>query len=250
MKGQKLEVVFKLGSVNAADVLAVLCDYLRELGVPDATNTELYERNVPLNELVGKFHRSRKHYFNVALEGLTLRFAVVSAYKHILLCIENESVSIFPSFDEVVARFISTSGFVQAITLDREFQVWQNMVDIEYFKSCGKSVDSLLLVDNGRRPPLKRMEVDVSKNLGLRNLKNGYVETIGAKMWLGADFWRLSGVDRGVVQEVFETFVENVGHDVLKIEVDSQPFDENSDQKLQKRLWEVLFNKKMGVNRH
>src|SRR5262245_41538571 len=95
------------------------------------------------------------------------------------------------SWDEWALRFIDSDDFIMAWLADREYERWQNAADPLEYKAAGRSYAHLPLVSNGLPYPVEQMIIDTSRNAGRRILRTGYIEVVGALMWLGAPFWSL-----------------------------------------------------------
>ena len=96
---------------------------------------------------------------------------------------------------------------------------------------------------NGLRYPLEQEIIDTSSNPGRRVLRKGYIEAVGAVMWLGESFWRLCGADRKQVMDAKWLRVSNVGPSITRVEAAERCFTtaEDDSAALQTKLQSLLF---------
>jgi hypothetical protein len=138
---------------------------------------------------------------------------------------------------------IDESGFVQARIYDAEYERWQNAESLTLFEvECAEHAH-LPKRSNGLPFPLTQEIVDISKNLGRWVLKSGYIEAVGAVMWVNKSLLQVEGVDEKTLMDVDCFEVEDLGG-VLKIAAYDQCFTSavGAQAERQALLRKVLFN--------
>lgn len=101
---------------------------------------------------------------------------------------------------------------------DDEYEFWQNAADPIQYKGSGRSYAGLPMKSNGLPYSVEQMVIDTSANPGRRIFRQGYVEAIGAIMWLGEQFWSLTGARKqDVLAEVCLT-CEELPNGVLRVQ--------------------------------
>jgi hypothetical protein len=69
----------------------------------------------------------------------------------------------------------------------------QNIFDPLQFQARGMSIEGLRMISNGLPFPLEQKIVDISRNPGRFELRQGYVVVAAAYMWFGDEFWQVTG---------------------------------------------------------
>lgn len=136
--------------------------------------------------------------------GLKLHCAELPAMRQIVLTVEELEPGSSRSWDAWVSPFLGDTRFVQAWITDAEYDFWQNASQILEYEAVGKPFRHLPLISNGLPPPLQGQNIDTSSNPGRTIIRQGYIEAVGSKMWLGQLFW-------AAVQRDFETVGDVVG---------------------------------------
>lgn len=97
---------------------------------------------------------------------------------------------------------------------------------------------------NGLPFPLEQQIIDTSQNPGRRILRDGFVEAVGSVMWLGEQFWPLTGASKQTVLAAEWLECEQLANGVLRIQVADAPFRtaEGASGALQDRLRSLLFS--------
>lgn len=128
-----------------------------------------------------------------------------------------------------------------------EYDDWQNAADPLLFKSAGKDIAELPMRSNGLPFPLDQMIVDTSHNPGRRILRNGFIEALGHRMWLGAEFFRrVPGADRAAILAAEWLRPVQQPDGVVEITASDAPFHDDSSAQLQERLRSLLFPMSAG----
>jgi hypothetical protein len=140
-------------------------------------------------------------------------------------------------------KLLKDERFVHARLYDHEYDHWQNAEDLGIYSAAGRDVAGLPLKSNGLPYPLTRQIVDTDANPSRWRLRRGYIESIGATMWLGSPFWKLSGANREALQSCDGVVMTDVGHGVTKVGTAHDVFRtaDGLEGDLQKRMRMALF---------
>ena len=132
---------------------------------------------------------------------------------------------------------------ISARVLDDEYEWWQIARDPDSYKLAGRSYEGLPMKWNNLPAPLGQYEIDISTNPGRRVLCEGYVEALGATMWLGGLFTERTGCDLAAVEAADWLRTEWFPSGVLRIEAQRHCFqsEEGQEGELQNRLRALLF---------
>lgn len=123
----------------------------------------------------------------------------------------------------LIEALIDESGFVQARIYDAEYDRWQNAESLTLFEVECVEHAHLPKKSNGLPFPLTQEIVDISKNPGRWVLRNGYIEAVGAFMWVSKSLLHVVGVDEKKLMDIDCFVVEDLGG-VLKISAYDQCF--------------------------
>ena len=138
-------------------------------------------------------------------------------------------------------EFTKIKGFVQAWLVDEEFDYWQNASDAIEYRSKGRSYEGLPMISNGLPPPLEQLEIDTSDNVGLRKICDGYVEAIGAKMWLSDRFLDITGNNIESLSDNCEANIEQLDNGVYELKMPADLFVDDTSLDEQRKLRRALF---------
>lgn len=142
-----------------------------------------------------------------------------------------------------IEPFAHSEAFRGGRLYDHEYDYWQNAHDLLQYKSVGRSYAGLPMKSNGLPYPLEQQIIDTSRNPGRRILRQGYVEAVGAVMWLGEQFWPLTGANKQEVLAADWLKCEERPRGVLRVQAADTPFTtaEGASGDLQDRLRSLLF---------
>lgn len=142
-----------------------------------------------------------------------------------------------------LTSILSDVGFRFGWVAAAEYAFWQHAKSLQTFEFHGKSVKGLPLVPNGLPYPLSRQVVDTSRNPGRRVFRRGYIEAVGATMWLGAPFWKLTGASESAVRAARWLDVVELPNDVIQVKTWPENFTsaEGEQGKIQRELRRLLF---------
>jgi hypothetical protein len=134
-------------------------------------------------------------------------------------------------------------AFRAARVYDIEYEFWQNATDPIQYRCRNRSYAGLPMKSNGLPYPLEQLIIDTSGNPGRRVFREGYIEAIGAVMWLGEQFWDLTAANKCHVLNSFAC--EECARGVLRIQAGDTPFTsaEGAERGLQESLRAILFPK-------
>ena len=87
--------------------------------------------------------------------------------------------------------------------------------------------------------------LDISHNPGRFKIREGYQEAVGAMMWLGRPFWKLTGASKKQVLAQSWLKCREVSSGVLQVQAWPKPFTsaEGEEGEIQNRLRDLLFPK-------
>lgn len=196
-------------------------------------------------DLVDRIGESGRPSFGLSFEQKTpwdISYCHVRNYDHSLVSIPR-IVSDVEDAWRWVAPFTSFGGFREAWVYDSDFDHWQNADDpIEYLGE-DRSCEGLPMKPNGLPYPLEGMIIDTSRNPGRRVLRRGYVEAVGAVMWLGEQFWRVTGTRKADVVAQHWLWCEELPSGVLRVQVSEDMFTAagGTEGDKQDRLRALLF---------
>ncbi len=141
-----------------------------------------------------------------------------------------------------VNQFLCEQAFVQAWVADVEYDYWQNVSDPLEYEAAGRSYQGLPMKSNELPFPLQQDVVDTSKNPARMEIKRGYVEAIGPRLWIGKLFWNNSGGSREKLRDLTDKFtVSATDCDINEVVYSDLPFDSDETADVQRRLREKLY---------
>jgi len=195
-----------------------------------------------LGDMTHAIKKRGKPHFAVEFAGGEFDYIPVGN-SHLGLVIVKNWVQGFDDAWAWVNPFARLKEFRSARVYDHEFEYWENASDPREYISVGRSYVGLPMKSNGLPCPLKQMLIDTSANPGRRVLRQGYVEAVGAVMWLGEQFWALTGARKKDVLCAKWLKCEEMPHGVVRVQAADEPFttSEGSAGELQHRLRALLF---------
>src|ERR1700730_17707363 len=121
-------------------------------------------------------------------------------------------------------------------------------------KTCWNTLREVSLTSTFRRSrtvshPLWKKPSLTTSNPGRRLLRVGYIEVVGAVMWLGESFWRLSGASREAVEDAQWLRVTSPASSALRIQAAERCFtsQDGPSGELQRRLRSLLFPRRLEI---
>lgn len=141
-------------------------------------------------------------------------------------------------------RQLSVFGiFVYAWKYDDDFSFWQNNNSIDSYKRHEKLYGHLPMKQSGQPFPCEQIIIDTSKNPGRNIFKQGYVEAVGSTMWLGNEFFPLTGANKEAVKSINWLDVNELKPGILKIKAQENCFtqSEGTEADLQNKMRDLLY---------
>jgi hypothetical protein len=167
---------------------------------------------------------------------------VAGSYDHCFVSIREKVANAAGDWEAWTIPFVVLDGFVEAWAADVEYNHWQNAKDPIEYESAGRDFSHLSMKSNGLPPPLEQMEIDTSRNPGRWVLRSGYVEAVGAMMWLSELFWDRVGRDqRHRVTSADWINASEAAPGVVRIEVEGCRFIAEDTAEVQDRLRALLY---------
>ncbi len=221
----------------AADIVAAnIVAFLSKVGL-EGEGCVVYETDIgSLWELPTFVSRVGKPYFRAEIGPIVVEMGGVRSFDHTLVSLESDDA--LPWRDLVG----TIDGVVLSRAYDTLYNHWQNAEDPLVFQVAGRSMDGLPMKSNGLPFPLEQQVVDTSRNPGRRVLRQGYVEAIGHRMWLGPEYFvRVPGVDRDAILNAGWLRISELENGLLEINAADEPFVDDSTTHVQNRLRLMLF---------
>jgi len=195
-----------------------------------------------VGDIEGKIGTSLDSHFGLHIAGGEIHYGHVTNFDHSLIWVDG-LVSDVQDADSWVRPFLAPNGFVQAWLYDRDYGLWQNAEELSVYEAHGRNYAGLPMRSNGLPPPLEDMVIDTSGNPGRRRLREGYVEAVGAVMWIGSgllDKLNLKADDL-LSQDWLRATEES--DSVVRVQVSNLPFTsaEGTQADLQMALRSLLF---------
>ena len=231
----KLEAVFPFSAMPAEQVARVCVLLL--LDVRNTENLLLYGQCVTEETLYRKAG-SRRH-FDIQLAESRMGWGGVK--NHDLACLTATGLPA-DSAQRLRQQLSQRMPLVVARFYDEDYEYWQNADDPLEYEAEGRSMAGLPMKSNGLPFPLEQQVVDTSRNPGRRVLRQGYVEAIGHRMWLGPEYFaRVPDADRDGVAAADWLQVTEIENGILEIIAADEPFTDDTTADLQHRLRKLLF---------
>ncbi|REJ69526.1 MAG: hypothetical protein DWQ31_04190 [Planctomycetota bacterium] len=142
-----------------------------------------------------------------------------------------------------VDQLTQSSGFISARLFDTEYELWQNARDPLQYEAAGRSYEGLPMKSNELPPPLDRQVIDTTHNPGRRELRNGYIEAIGAAMWISPIFVERTGVDLVAIDQLDGVDVAHGSSGIVKLTAGDRCFSQpdGKEAALQDALRQGLY---------
>lgn len=241
MRKEELTVIFRKGTLDAKNTLVRAISVLKQHGVP-MSGFLLYGRQVDIDELVQKSDKGYRTSFNIEGQGFQFHLSSVGNSNLDLFAVMAEAPTGI-SWDEWANAFIAVPNFVMGWTVDVEYDHWQNAKDPLEYTAVHRPYSHLPMTSNGLPPPLEQQIIDTSHNPGRRLFREGYVEAVGAIMWLGAPFWSSVGSNKLQVEATSWLDVSHPTPSVTRIQSSDRCFtrDEGEGRTVQTNLRRLLF---------
>jgi hypothetical protein len=182
----QLEMIFQLDTLDDASAARMVIGAMEGSGPPPMVQFDSGE--ISRAQFLEQVERTGRWPSEITSAGMAYRYGVVSAWAHCFVIVRELVPGAAGNWSERAAPFLSLPGFVQAWVSDCDFDYWQNAEEISQYEAAGRGLAGLALVSNSLPPPLEHKVIDISFNPGRRTIRQGYVEAIGERMWLGPQF--------------------------------------------------------------
>jgi hypothetical protein len=243
MGAEQLKIIYNCGTLSPELALKGIQAVLADSDVP-LTGFTLYDEPVNLPAVLPKLERSKRTTFNLAGQGFEFLLGSVAMRSLDFLEIKSEAAPLTP-WDDWVAQFFDSRNFAMAWVVDHEYDFWQNAEDPLEYRALGKSYEHLPMKSNGLPYPVEQQIIDTSANPGRWLFRDGFIEAVGAVMWLGEQFWSLTGARKqDILAQKWLTCKEMPGA-ALRVAAANSPFASaaGAERELQERLRVHLFPK-------
>jgi len=209
---------------------------LHDDGVCDFSGSNCKVKDVPT-----KIKISKRPDFSIIYGGGEIQYGHVKNYDHSFVHSDG-LFSDLSAASSAVYPFLCSSEFIQAMVYDKEFEFWQNAEDPLEYEDSGRSIAGLPMKSNGLPFPLEKTIIDISKNPSRRLIRDGYIEAIGSRMWLGPEFFqRVPKASRQAILSASWLEVSELESGILEIRPPKAPFVDLSTADTQNRLRHLLF---------
>lgn len=238
-----LDVVFDFMSIEPSKVWALLVESHPSLLAAHA-ECEFDDGHYSVADVPRRIQARSvdRPHFNVKMSNGELFYGHIRNQRQSLIWIRELVVDLADA-DQWVFPFLAEEGFVQAWVYDAEYNKWQNAEDPLTYEAEGIPCEHLPRRSNGLPFPLEKEVIDTSQNPGRRQIRMGYVEAVGAVMWLSNRFAKRVGLNLRELSFVQWLSTQQVSKSVLRVQVADHPFacDHNNERSLQERLRSILF---------
>lgn len=237
-----LEIVAPLGSLEAASSARMALDLLaRERGGAIA-EVKLYGAAIAVASLERRLRN--RGAFDIEGDGFAVQMASIADHRLIFVEVTGVADDGELAWVEEVGR---RARLISARVYDAEYEHWQNAADPLLYTAVGRSMAGLPMKSNGLPPPLDKMVVDTSRNPGRRILRDGHIEAIGPRMWLGAEFFaQVPDSDRRAVLDAPGLRVTERPDGLTEILAREPRFVDAGSAEEQHRLRRLLFPSTAG----
>lgn len=167
----------------------------------DATSFRISDKLIPGDGIGAWLRNSERATFSAENEEIKVAFATVDSFGISFLticCKEPKSIG----FWQELMDALNCDSLVSGRAFDGDTEFWQNAQDPIEYQAAGRSSSGLPMVSNGLPFPLEKNIIDISKNPYRRVLKSGYVESLGAVLWLTKSFVSRIGFDTDRLIEI------------------------------------------------
>ena len=240
MSIEQAKFVFRYDTSVEAAILGLQA-VLKQHGVPEK-GFKLYGKSLRFDRFLPEVRRMQHKGFDVIGQGFDFICGSVAKGHLDFLLIQLLSKLKIP-WDDWAAQFVPSKNFVMAWIMDSEYDHWQNAYDPLQYTAVGRSYAHLPMKSNGLPYPLEQKIIDTSGNPGRWVFRDGYIEAVGAMMWLGEPFWQLTGTDKCTVMKSKWLQVSNPIPSVTKVQAADKCFTtaEGASGELQQKLRALLF---------
>lgn len=243
MSAQRLNIVYEYRTLGAGAVLKGVRVLLEKYGMP-LTGVKVDGQEFNLAQIPRDIDQIKPNGFDLIASGIDISCGSVGNHHLDFIGIKSASVPPIP-LDQWIVEFSTNQHFIMAWVVDVEYDRWQNAEDPLEYSAAGRSYAHFPMKSNGLPYPLERLIIDISGNRGQWTFRDGYIEAVGAVMWLGESFWPLSGANRERVANSSWLKVSRLSSSVTRIQSSEHCFAtaEGAIGELQTRLRSLLYQR-------
>jgi hypothetical protein len=236
---ERLKILYRYGTLSAPMVARCIEAILSRHQIP-STGFDLFGQGVDLGAIPSVVKKKGLRGFDLAGHGFGFLLASLPQFRLDFFSVE--AASKIP-WDEWVGELAGNPDFVMAWIVDVEYDRWQNAKDPLLFKAAGRPYEHLPMTSNGLPPPLQKEVIDTSRNPGRWSFDRGWIEAVGAVMWLGEPFWPLTRANRRAVESADGLRVSHPIASVTRIQSADRSFTSAGAEsgRLQDRVRALLF---------
>ena len=243
IRTEQLNLIFEFGTMSSKTVMMRLGEILLKNHVSPLDFVLNGAKPASLSAVVRRIENTGESHFHVVGQGYQFDLSPIRNFQIDMLQIAQSTDSPIP-WDEWAVQFIGNPDFVMAWVVDSDYDHWQNAEDTLEYISAKKPYNHLRTKSNGLPYPLQQNVIDTSANPAVRRLKLGYVEAIGAVMWLGDRFWRLTSREKCQLEDFPWLHVSAPLPGITRVQAAEQCFtSETATSDLQAALRAALFQK-------
>ena len=236
---QKLEFVYELDTVESVNVWEKLAPIIEK---KEALNFIIIDGvKVKSSNILVQLIRLNEIGFDIETDNFNLHMGIITRYKLIFVQVEIKKTPEKKWYEEWVHELVRLEGFVHANLSDSAYVCWQSMHDPVFYDLKNKSYTQLPMIHNGLPDPVGRMVIDVSNNPGLRDIRKGYIEAIGARMWFSEKFLALINRTIEEIQDAYPCKIEKYNEDVYQLSASVGIFKDSSTEAEQRQLRAALY---------
>jgi hypothetical protein len=237
---ERLSLIFKYGTLSPQSALLAVRRVLEEHHLSELSFVANEGRPMKLSAAVRQIEDVGENNFRLERRDSEFDLSPIRNFEMDMFEITQNTNSPV-SWDKWAERFIGSPDFVMAWVVDSDYDYWQNAQDPLEYIAGEKPYGHLPTRSNGLPYPLQKSVIDTSANPGRSDLNRGYVEAIGAVMWLGEAFWRRTSGEKGQLEE-FPWLVSSPQPEVTRVQAAEQCFvSESTHLDRQLALRSVLY---------
>jgi hypothetical protein len=234
-----IEVVLRYKSIRAAELWRMLTGLQPALKSREVIESrqELTKMGAELEQLLEATDASE---FRVRFDNTELTGPYDIANNTLALVTLKNACQDMNEANLWLSAMLVDERFVQARVYDYFFDKWQNATDPLEFEGSGINHLKLPLTSNGLPFPLTQTIVDISRNPGRKTLRVGYIESVGAKMWLTERFLERTGASIEGLSKIASVVLVN---GVYEVSAQAEPFTSatGAEARLQDALRAELY---------
>jgi hypothetical protein len=236
----ELNIVTGFAEFPTEGCLHVIRRVMERFRVPNEGFT-LYGESIDLTRASKVLEKTKRSAFLIDGRGWRFHLSSVKHHGIDIFAVKAESKSLVA--DAWISEMSLDMPITQAWLVNDEYDFWQNAEDPLQYSSRGRQWDHLRTKSNGLPPPLEQIVVDVSGNPGRRVIRAGHVEAVGCPMWLGGQFWVVTGANKSRVLAQRWLDCKECAGGLMRVQTGNEPFStaEGESAATQVRLRKLLY---------